>query len=636
MRKIYVIVVVFFMILGKVVAQDTLNLLPPVNLQAVIQESEVWITWEAPVDTSGSNDTIPPGLIGYRIYADNIFAGYVAHPGLSFSDTDPGTPVTFYKAAALYDLSFYGFPGDTAESVFSNLAFVITDAIYQLPFSESFYTGIFETNEWTIESTNWSIAGQVGNPAPSAGFFYNPIVTNYSSSLISPWMDASVLIDGRLFIDFDLLKQSVNQTGTEFLSVEVYDGSEWIEILTYSNLTSGTDWSGQTLDITNEAFGKPFRIRFRASGENSMNINHWLIDNIEIYRKCLPPEDLVASIPHPMTKPCEMLLEWTPPLNPGQGLSSWLFWDSGENYNGIGMPGSGTFLAAIRFTPIMLEPYNNFYLTKIRFFPSDSGASFILKVWTGANASQLMVSQVVASYIPEEWNEVTLNDPFMVTNTDELWIGYQITEPGWSSAAGFDTGPAVSGYGDMISLDGVTWESMSAAYGLDYNWNIEGYVTNQPQNALKSSESLMEYRVYRNNEYLASTTGLSYIDDFAGVFWPCYNVTAVYADCESEFSNLACIPGTQDYCNVGVEDIPLNSIEIFPNPASDIVTIASNGDIRKLTLADMMGRKVAEFLTEPDSKSIQLSVAGLPPGIYTLRFETSAGKWGGRKLVVVE
>lgn len=622
------------MILGKVVAQDTLNLLPPVNLQAVIQESEVWILWEAPVDTTGSTDTIPQGLLGYRIYADNVPAGYVAHPDLVFTVTSPAIPVSFYKAAAVYDLIAYGYPGDTAESVYSNLAFVITDAIYQLPFSESFYTGIFETNEWTIESENWRIAGQSGNPAPSAGFFYNPLVANYSSSLISPWMDASYLTDGQLYIDFDLLKQSVNQTGTEFLSVEVYDGSAWTEINSYSNGTSGNNWLSQTLDITNEAFGKPFRIRFRAYGENSMNINQWLIDNIEIYRKCLPPEDLVTSYIHPMTNPCELLLEWMPPLNPGQGLNSWLFWDSGENYDGIGMPGTGTFLAAIRFTPEELIPYNNFHLTKIRFFPAENGASFILKVWSGANATQLMVSQIVSSYIAGEWNEVTLNNPFLVTPTDELWIGYQITEPGGVVAAGIDAGPAVSGYGDMISLDGVEWLPMSLAYGLNYNWNIEGYVTNQPQNALKSSESLMEYRVYRNNEYLASTTGLSYIDDFAGVEWPCYNVTAVYGDCESEFSNLACMPGTQDFCNVGVEDIPINSIEVFPNPATDLITVASNGDIRMLTLVDMMGRKVAETLTEPDSKSIQLSVTGLPPGIYTLRFETSAGKWGGRKVVV--
>jgi hypothetical protein len=634
MRNFFRYALVFLSIWSHAEAQDTLNLLPPVNLQAIISGSEVLVSWEAPVDTTGSTDTIPQGLIGYRIYADNVPAGYVGHPDLVFTFTSPATPVSFYKAAAVYDLTAYGYPGDTAESVYSNLAFVITDAIYQLPFSETFYTGIFETNEWTVESQNWIIAGQAGNQAPSAGFYFNPIDTSYSSSLISPWIDGSIPIDGRLFIDFDLLRQSVNQTGTEYLSVEVYNGNEWIEILGYSNIVTGNTWAGHNLDITNEAFGKPFRFRFRAFGENSMNILQWLIDNIEVYRKCMPPEGLVTSIPHPMTNPCELLLEWLPPLNPGQGMNSWLFWDNGNNADAIGLTGGGTFKAAVRFTPTELGPYVNFYLTKIRFFPYNNNALFTLKVWTGFNATQLMVSQVVNSYTAGEWNEVTLNTPFLVTLNDELWIGYEITHPSGVYAAGVDDGPAISGYGDLISLDGVVWESMSAAHGLDYNWNIECYVTNQSQNVLKSGQSLLEYRIYRNNEYLTSTTGLSYIDNYAGFEWPCYKVTAVYADCESAFSNLACIPGTQDWCNVGVDDILPDNINAFPNPASDIITVTCNGDISKLTLINMTGQRVADFDMMHGSKSIQIPVACYPRGLYSLRFETTSGKFGGIKIVI--
>ena len=50
---------------------------------------------------------------------------------------------------------------------------------YELPFTENFNTGLFETNQWTVTGgDNWRIAGQVGNDAPSAEFYYNPSATD--------------------------------------------------------------------------------------------------------------------------------------------------------------------------------------------------------------------------------------------------------------------------------------------------------------------------------------------------------------------------------------------------------------------------------------------------------------------------
>jgi hypothetical protein len=63
----------------------------------------------------------------------------------------------------------------------------------------------------------------------------------------------------------------------------------------------------------------------------------------------------------------------------------------------------------------------------------------------------------------------------MVSGTTEVWFGYEVTH-GADYVAGTDAGPAVAGYGDMISLDGSVWESMSQAYALNYNWNLQAWV----------------------------------------------------------------------------------------------------------------------------------------------------------------
>ncbi|MBK6963554.1 MAG: hypothetical protein IPH20_06290 [Bacteroidales bacterium] len=117
------------------------------------------------------------------------------------------------------------------------------------------------------------------------------------------------------------------------------------------------------------------------------------------------------------------------------------------------MTDGGTFSAAVRFTPTQLGQYNGNYLTKIRFFPYAEG-SFVMKVWTGDNAGNLVLSQPVTTISIVDWNEVSLNTPVLVSGTTELWFGYTVTHTSGIFPACVDVGPAVAGFGDMISLDG--------------------------------------------------------------------------------------------------------------------------------------------------------------------------------------
>ena len=160
------------------------------------------------------------------------------------------------------------------------------------------------------------------------------------------------------------------------------------------------------------------------------------------------------------------------------GSPGWLHYDDGENYDAIGTGGTGTFDVAIRFDSGTMYGYADMELSKVKYFPRSANTTYTIKVWTGNDGtltpSTLVYSQAHTPTV-NQWNEVVLNTPIPISGTQALWIGYECVVATGADyyPAGCDAGPAVVGYGDLISLG--TWESMATGYGLDYNWNLQGY-----------------------------------------------------------------------------------------------------------------------------------------------------------------
>jgi len=160
------------------------------------------------------------------------------------------------------------------------------------------------------------------------------------------------------------------------------------------------------------------------------------------------------------------------------GSPGWLSYDDGTNYDGIGTGSSGTFDVAIRFDSGTMYGYADMELSKVKYFPRSANTTYTIKVWTGNDGtltpSTLVYSQAHTPTV-NQWNEVVLNTPIPISGTQALWIGYECVVATGADyhPAGCDAGPAVVGYGDLISLG--TWESMATGYGLDYNWNLQGY-----------------------------------------------------------------------------------------------------------------------------------------------------------------
>jgi hypothetical protein len=183
----------------------------------------------------------------------------------------------------------------------------------------------------------------------------------------------------------------------------------------------------------------------------------------------------VSSVTASLTEQETAMVIWTLP-GQGGGQEQWIHYDNGTNADGIGTGGAADFDVAIRFEPSQLEDLDSMYLTKVNFFPREANCEYSIRVWTGANAANLIVDQPVANPAINDWNEIQLITPIQIDANQELWIGYRAnTQAG--HPAGCDAGPAVTGYGDMIQFGG-TWVSINQEYGLNYNWNIQGWVSN--------------------------------------------------------------------------------------------------------------------------------------------------------------
>jgi len=277
MKKNLVLLALILIVIIKVSGQDTLYLIPPTNLHGFSPAltDYVQLTWDAPVDSTTGE--VPPGLLGYNIYRDGAVVGSIDHPVTEYYDLNMEYGTYIYLVSAVYDLAFYGFPGETGESPSTGPVSVTLCCWPELPFNEDFTTGVFETNQWTPDGAygddNWQIAGQTGNPAPSAYFTNYYPRTAYSRSLTSQLLNAEGYMDGNIFLEMDFRKQVINPTQTEFLFVDVFNGTEWIMVKEFTNDQS-SDWQTYKINITNAAFGNLFKIRFRASQEKQQQTSH--------------------------------------------------------------------------------------------------------------------------------------------------------------------------------------------------------------------------------------------------------------------------------------------------------------------------------------------------------------------------
>lgn len=188
-----------------------------------------------------------------------------------------------------------------------------------------------------------------------------------------------------------------------------------------------------------------------------------------------------------------------------EATGEWIHWDTGTNNSGIGTGDIITFMVSSRWKATDLVAYNGQLLSKIAFFPKEANAEYTLKIWLGDDAIEIYSQSVQAPTI-NEWNTVLLDIPFQINASYDLWFGYEVnTQSG--HPAGCDSGPAVSGKGNMIYWNN-SWVLLSDLNeSLNYNWNIQAFVGNSILKAtnaegltnLKLEPGVYDYSVSKHN-----------------------------------------------------------------------------------------------------------------------------------------
>jgi hypothetical protein len=628
----------------------------------------------------GSNPT--EGLIGFNVYRDTDFLDYVPYEGQAEDEyvyyvdnpVDPGTYL--YDVSAVYDLSVFGFVGETGESMWEGTDTVTVVWGNDLPFYEGWDQGNFDFQGWRSTGDNWSVNSQVGDDAPSAEFSWDPLVElDYSVSLETAPLKGDMLTEGSIYVDFDLMLNDRNSTGDEMLQVEVKNADgDWSVIETFAN-NGSFDWEFYHIDITNVAMGNVFQVRFNAVGQNSFDIISWYVDNVHVYRECGAPEDLTGEYVWNATEDFGAEVCWEAPDVP-LPISEWIFYDSEENFSGIGLDAAGPWSAAIRWDAGTLSDLDGAYITKVRFFAQDDGFnSFTIKIWTGANAGTLVAEQLATGVVVGDWTIVDLDTPIMLDASQELWVGYTVDQsipdvfPG-----GTDAGPAVAGYGDKVSLDGSAWDNLSD-FGLDYNWNlgalVEEMTTAQAEvtplietpyhsegtlvrgemkdspvefadnsdrdftgfNVYRMTPQTGTYELYKQVPYVDGQLSYciweAYPDDVqTGLYG--YKVTSTWASaidaCESSPA-MAKIIEENDYVEVlitGIDNPDAMLTNLYPNPATDNVTVTSSEEMTRLTVINYVGQVVYESEVN-NMTTLRLNTSSYENGVYIVKVETENG-----------
>jgi hypothetical protein len=544
----------------------------------------------------------PVILLGYNIYVDNAF----------FDNIQVSNPIDTINY--IFDAAFV-LPGNHVFCVDGVYNEWISDpacdtglVIYghELPFLEDWSSGSFEEQGWTIDSENWVISMDDGNPAPSGEFKGNPAQTNYSLTIESHPLKAIGMNIGNIWLDFDIFLENNQATGNEYLKVQVWNWTQqtWFTVAVYQNNNS-YNWIWKHINISGWVMDKIFKVRFLATGINSADIGKWVIDNINIYRSCDGPFELTLEEYSDYN-----YLEW---LTPNWGFSWWLQWDDGINSgNSIGTGGAVEFDVAARWLPAQLAPYDGMMLTKIAFFPAESTTNYRARVWIGDEGDSLVVDEPVISPVINQWNYYTLVNPIVLDASKALWVGYNVATP-YGYPAGVDDGPAIDGYGNWMFWDS-TWQTLLEINpGLDYNWNIICYV-------FRSSYDDAYCNIYRDTnsegfQFYDHANVWTYIDsNIVPEDHYCYQVTTVYVrngdSCESPANLTVC-----EELNIGVEENEQKkSVSIYPNPAHNLLNIESGEIINEIRLYDLLGVQILS--AHPKQSGYQLNLQHLPSGIY--------------------
>jgi len=167
--------------------------------------------------------------------------------------------------------------------------------------------------------------------------------------------------------------------------------------------------------------------------------------------------------------------------------------------------------------------------------------------------------------------------------------------------------------------------------GLDNGTNHNAFGGSR-ENIKNSSRSLVGYNVYRDHELLTLTDTTFLIVNMYGMDWGVYEfeISAVYADCESEPSNEVGVYYTP---TIAVSYQEIQNLAIYPNPSTGLFYVDAEGLEGKLSVYSFSGKHLLETPISKNEKPV-LSLEHFPVGAYLLKFVADSGETFTGKVII--
>ena len=604
-------------------------LIPPTGLTGTAIEDAAYLTWNQPVESKGTSDRSapPPGLLGYYIYRNGNLLDSLLNPDtLWYYDFSLDPDTYTYGVSAKYDLASYGLPGQTDQSAQDGPVPVTIIYGRLLPFFEPWAQGTFSFNDWSFspDQGNWIINADNGNPLPDAEFSGEPSLNDYEFYLESPVLNAVGVQCAKVWLDFDYSLDDNNFTEQEQLFAEIYYNNRWHTIMSYAN-NGDVPWTAQHFDIS-IVKGKAFRIRFTAKGLFSSDINSWNIDNIHIYSVCNPPVNLAGD-----AIGYDVALTWSSPDCNGNGfllnegfeeqqfpppdwtqsiINTSATWSHSDATSFVGVH-SGDFSAGV-----MWDYYNQDEWLIVHNIEVTGNLEFWSFAYQGSVHLDHYYVKVSADH-GATWNallDMSALPPYPSASGYNQWNEpYDIDMSAWA--------------GEVIDI---AWQAVDGDnLGLWYAWGIDDCTLGTKKILLSGlPRSDLEYDIYRrdfgsgdyNKINPAPVADTSYTDPSLPPGEYSYFVNTVLAEC-TYFT-------TSDTINIdvitGINGSRASRLDIFPNPANDIVNITSGCQINKVEIMNFLCQMVYSNSLIENTK-LQVNIASLQPGIYIIRITTNQG-----------
>jgi len=593
-------------------------------------EGIIKIAWEAPETTVAT-------LTGYKVYLGN---GALVET-LEANVTDHTIENLAIGTYSYYVTALYGekesLPSPTVSITLSNKV--------NIPYLEPFDTYALDAIYWDANFYftgfwGWEI-GYSGIPSPCA-FFFSPASGEYNEALTSPQINASETEN--LWLMFNIA--SLGYSETEFMTIEVYDGSEWREVVTLPATTPEAAFRMEKYDISFAAGINNAQVRFVTYGNAQGADVQWNIDNFEVTdtKNMLSLEAPLTIAAFNNEEDEKITITWADPR--GHAKLRYLYTDvwTASTASNNGNP----FIAANMYPAEALTAYEGYKITSLSFMAASTlGATYRWFVYQdGQKLYKEDVDYVTNPYI-KEWVTVELDEPVAFDASKPLYYGveiithdaddtpiatsdlYKATPDGVS----WDSVNVVDGLANIYSEDGgQTWGTLPSYWNVDQVGHgadvypvfcIHATIAEDPE--VPAKERFNGYRVLRNGENIL-------MEEYNGVYGTltplttfidsnplpkgeeaCYEVSVFYNTQEESETIQVCV--TRD--DVSIDNVRTEAVKVFRNDNNYVIEYPA--DAKTMTVYNVAGQRIGNYNLNSTGTFI-LPASDLTSGVYLLRF----------------